>query len=41
MGLMSLNVSLISNGSAIPVTPYELSALMRISFGGSNDNFVA
>ena len=34
------NVSLISNGSAIPVTPYELSALMRISFGGSNDNFV-
>jgi hypothetical protein len=37
---VAANASDISGGAAIAVTPYEISALMRISLGGNNENTV-
>jgi hypothetical protein len=40
LAAVAANASKISESTAVAVTPFELSALMRISLGGNNDNSV-
>lgn len=40
LAAVAANASRISENAAVAVTPFELSALMRISLGGNNDNSV-
>ena len=41
LAAVAANATAVSGGAAVPVTPLELAALMRVELGGSNDNFVS
>ena len=41
LAAVAANASALTGAAATPVTPLELAALMRVSLGGSNDNFVS
>jgi hypothetical protein len=38
---VATNATALTEGAAVVVTPYEISALMRVALGGSNDDFVS